>query len=94
MNARQTRRQRAALEQAIAMEINRLEVCRELLHRVDDGVLEAGAGCFGSDADFAIWLCAPAQALGSQIPLRAMRTAAGRQKVTSILRAIEGGVFL
>lgn len=88
-----TTRQRAHLEAAIDREISRYKHCRKLLHRVDATVFNAGIECFGAAPNFVYWLCAPARTLGRQIPLRAMRTAAGREKVIGVLRAIEHGVY-
>jgi uncharacterized protein (DUF2384 family) len=87
-------RQLDRLIEAVDKEIRKYERCRTLLHRVDAGVLEAGKGSFDAEAGFTIWHCGPARALGGQIPLLAMRTAAGRRKVVGVLRALEHGVYL
>lgn len=49
---------------------------------------------FESEAALALWLCAPARALGGKIPLRVMRFAKGRKQVAHILRAVARGVFI
>lgn len=85
---------RAKLAAEIDAEIRHYQRCRALLRRVDATVLEAGRELFEDSPGLGLWLCSPARALGEEVPLDAMRTKEGREKVANILRAVAYGVYL
>ena len=89
-----TARQLRRLETAIEAQIREYARCRSLLRHVDQDVLKLGIEVFRSEAAFALWLCAPARALNGKAPLRVLRSAKGRSRVTNILRAIDNAVYL
>lgn len=89
-----TARQLRRLEATIDVKLREYQRMRLLLCNVDQEVFKAGIQLFQSEAGLALWLCAPALALGGKTPLRVMRTAKGRKTVASILGAISQGGYL
>ena len=82
------------LDKAIVAQMRTYAQCRRRLTDLDSATVALGIEIFGSEAAFVQWLCAPAFALAGRIPLKTMRSAKGREKVTEMLRAIQYGVFL
>lgn len=86
--------QRRRLGAGLDREIGRLVRAKALLGRIDQEVYRAGRGLFRNDAGLALWLIEPARSLMGRVPLAVMRTKAGRQKVTNILRSLAHGIPL
>lgn len=83
--------QRRRLEAGLDREIRRLVRAKTLLGRIDPEVYRAGRVLFKNDAGLALWLSEPARSLLDRVPLAVMRTKAGREKVTNILRSLAHG---
>lgn len=82
------------LDKAIVAQMRTYAQCRRRLTDLDPATVTLGIEVFRSEAALVQWLCAPAFALAGRIPLKTMRSAKGRGKVTEMLRAIQYGVFL
>ena len=79
---------------AIDAKIRYYQGCKGLTKYLPKEIYDAGHELFGNDVAVATWLCAPARALGGNVPLRVMRSTKGKLQVLNILRALEHGVFL
>lgn len=67
---------------------------RKLVRRVDSETYAAGMDWCESEESLVVWLSQPAPCLGGVIPLQAMRTAKGRERVAKCLRALTQGSYL
>lgn len=92
MSPNLTPREYRRLNDVLDAEIRRLTRCKSQLRRVDAAIYSIGRSCFRSDHAFVDWLVGPAYALRGAIPLRMLRTAAGRAKVLRLLNAIAHNV--
>lgn len=82
------------LDKAIGAQMRTYAQCRRRLTDLDSATFALGIEIFGSEAAFVQWLCAPAFALAGKIPLKSMRSAKEREKITEMLMAIQYSVFL
>jgi hypothetical protein len=74
-------------------------VARELAKRENAAptaaeVRKLAVDVIGADAAARAWLRRPAMALEQRRPLDALKTADGRRRVATLLRQIEGGVYI
>jgi len=88
-----TSRQRRRLQAGIRAEIRRYQQCLKRIDSVNAEVFAAGMTFFTTEADLALWLCAPARLLGGEVPLKVVRTGKGRQRVVMALTQIAHGVY-
>ncbi len=79
---------------AAVAETKRRERLTKELARLDLEVVAAAHRCFEGDAEAAAWLLRPLHSLGRKEPVMLARSTAGRQRVLSLLGAIERGVFM
>lgn len=85
-----TKRRQRMVAASIAETKRREQLTKELA-RLDLKVVEAAYGCFESDRAAAEWLTRPQVSLGDKAPVTLAQSAAGRQLVLNLLRAIEDG---
>ncbi len=88
-----TSRQQRRLQAGIRNEIQHYQQCLQLIDMVDAEVFAAGMTFFTTEAALALWLCEPALLLGSDVPLKVLRTDKGRQRVVMALTQIAHGLY-
>jgi len=89
-NVREVRLMKAAIDVHIRHHLR----CRSLFEHISKEIYDAGGELFQDNFAFAVWLCAPAVALGGKVPVQVMLTADGRRQVLRLIHAIVHGVYL